>query len=199
MKYFAPVAFRAAGKDYPYGEQDLNRGEGDPLVATGQLVAGNVPDGGSLALPAGAIILYGTYANRPAAGPAYANRVYICTDRYLGAPAYCDATSWIPYGVGDRPITEVTASRNLTAADDGALLESSSASAVTLTLVAGLPLSFRFRVMQVGAGKVTIAATGGAAVHAQSSKFSCAAQYAVIEVLPTLTVDDYIVTGQSGT
>jgi hypothetical protein len=93
----------------------------------------------------------------------------------------------------------VDASRNLAAADAGMLLKCRGSSAITLTLPAGLPARFGCAVMQCGTGKVTIAATGPAAVHAQGSKFSTAAQYAVIEVLQTDVTDDYLVTGQSGT
>lgn len=196
MRYYAPTAFRSGGVDYPQGWLDLPPSKGDPLVATGQLYL-EVPDGGSQAVPSGAAVLYGLYANRPAAGPAYQNKLYICTDRRGGAPAFCDAASWVSFAVPDRPKSEVTASRTLTAADDGVLLLGNSASTITLTLPAGLPVGFQCRVQQVGAGKCTIAASG-ATVNAQSSKFSTAAQHATIEVLPALAVDAYTVTGQSG-
>lgn len=197
MRYYAPTAFRSGGVDYPQGWNDLAPNKGDPLVATGQLFL-EVPDGGSQAVPSGAAVLYGTYANRPAAGPAYQNKLYICTDRRGGTPAFCDATSWINFAVPDRAKSEVTASRAITAADDGVLLQGNSASTITLTLPAGLPVGFQCRVMQIGVGKCTIAASG-ATVNAQGAKLSTAAQYATIEVLPMVAVDAYTVTGQSGT
>ena len=196
MRYYAPTAFRSGGVDYPQGWLDLAPNKGDPLVATGQLYL-EVPDGGSQATPSGAAVLYGLYANRPAAGPAYQNKLYICTDRRGGAPAVCDAASWVSFAVPDRPKSEVTSSRTLTAADDGVLLLGNSASTITLTLPAGLPVGFQCRVTQIGAGKCTIAASG-ATVNAQSSKFSTAAQHATIEVLPVVAADSYTVTGQSG-
>lgn len=196
MRYYAPNAFRSAGKDYPQGWQDHPASVGDPFLASGQFFL-EVPDGGSMAVPAGTVVLYGTYALRPAASPAYASRLYICTDRRGGAPAFCDGTSWITFAVPDRAKSEVTASRDLTAADDGVLLLGNSGSTITLTLVAGLPVGFQCRVTQVGAGKCTIAASG-ATVNAQSSKFSTAAQHATIEVLPVVAADSYTVTGQSG-
>lgn len=198
--YYASSAFRYAGIDYRQGPLNLPASVGDALVAAGFVVAGDVPDGGAFPLPTGMMVLYGTYASRPAASPALAGRMYVCTDRYLGAPAFCDGTSWISYGVPDRPMSQVAASRNIASTDDGVRLISTSATAVTLTIPSGLPAGFQFRVTQEGAGKVSIVAGSGATVNAQAAKIATAAQYATIEILQSFaSTDSYTVTGQSGT
>lgn len=196
--YYAQTAFRYAGIDYPQGRRSYPQALGDVLAAAGFLVSANVPDGGAYPIPASAPVLYGTYAARPAAGPLYAGKLYISTDRYLGAPAFCDATSWIEFAVPDRPRSEVTASRAITAADDGVRLISTSASAVNLTVPTGLAVGFAFRVTQEGAGKVSI--IGGATISAQASKIATAGQHATIEILQSwASINIYTVTGQSGT
>jgi hypothetical protein len=63
----------------------------------------------------------------------------------------------------------LTASRTLTDADCGTVLVSTSATAVTLTVPAGLAPGFNIKVVQSGAGAVTIAAGAGATVANVSS------------------------------
>ena len=63
-------------------------------------------------------------------------------------------------------IISVTTSRALATADNGAVLEVNSASAVTLTVPSTLPVGFNCIVSQVGAGQVTVAAGTSATVTA---------------------------------
>lgn len=201
MRVYAPRAFRRAGVDYGSGWLDLPQALADLMLGDGQVLQ-DVPDAGAGGLTDGTL-LYGPHTSRPAASAALAGKRWTSVDLRGGTSFVCDGTSWIQDGAAvaseARAASEVTASRTLTSADDGVLLKVSSGTAVTLTVPAGLPLGFCFRAMQCGAGKVTVAAGAGASVQAQGAKFSAAAQYAVIEVLPTLTVDQYVVTGQSGT
>lgn len=144
-----------------------------------------------------------TLAALPAPSAANVGLELDVSDLNGGTRLKSDGVTWYQVGAGvaaeGSGVLFVAASRNLAAADAGMLLKCTGGSAITLTLPAGLPPRFGCAVMQCGTGKVTIAATGPAAVHAQGSKFSTAAQYAVIEVLQTDVTDDYLVTGQSGT
>lgn len=144
-----------------------------------------------------------TLATLPAPSAGNVNTEYDVSDLNGGTRLKSDGVTYYQVGAGvaaeGNTAGFVDASRNLAAADAGMLLKCRGSSAITLTLPAGLPARFGCAVMQCGTGKVTIAATGPAAVHAQASKFSTAAQYAVIEVLQTDLTDDYLVTGQSGT
>lgn len=63
-------------------------------------------------------------------------------------------------------IVSVSASRGLTAADNGKVLEVNSATAITLTVPSTLAATFNCIVAQIGAGQVTIAAGAGASVNA---------------------------------
>lgn len=63
-------------------------------------------------------------------------------------------------------IVSVTSSRDLTASDNGKVLEVNSASAITLTVPSTLGALFNCIVTQIGAGQVTVAAGAGASVNA---------------------------------
>lgn len=144
-----------------------------------------------------------TVATLPAPSADNIDDEYDVTDLNGGTRLRSDGVTYYQVAAGvaaeGTGVAFVDASRTLTAADAGLLLKCRGSSAITLTLPAGLPPRFGCAVAQCGTGKVTIAATGPAAVHAQSSKFSTAAQYAVIEIVQTDLVDDYLVTGQFGT
>jgi hypothetical protein len=144
-----------------------------------------------------------TTAALPPAAASNAGLEYDVTDMNGSTRVKSDGVSWKPVGAGTAAegnvVIMVAASRNLAASDAGALLKVTSASAVTLTLPAGLPPRFSCAIMQCAAGKVTIAASAPAAVHGLGGKLSTAGQYATIDVTHTDVTDDYSVGGQSGT
>lgn len=92
---------------------------------------------------------------------------------------------------------DVTASRALAVADDGAVLRVNSASAVTLTVPSSLPDTFSCAVVQYGAGKATLAAGAGVTLRSAGALLSTSEQYATIGLLP-LGVDEYAVSGSTG-
>jgi hypothetical protein len=79
-------------------------------------------------------------------------------------------------------ITEATASRTLSAADNGKIIYCTSGSATTITCAAGLGAGFSVTIIQGGAGKVTVAA-GGQTLVSYSSLFSTMGQHAVISLV----------------
>lgn len=93
---------------------------------------------------------------------------------------------WAPIPVNyDAPfVVELFAgtSRTLDAADKNKLIVCSSATAVTLTVAAGLPANWKCDVMQDGAGQVTIAGAGGVTLRASGSKTKTAMAGAVIGI-----------------
>jgi len=80
---------------------------------------------------------------------------------------------------------EITGSRALTAADNGAMLYSASASAITLTVPSGLPIGFGVAVAQNSTGQVTITAGAGVTVNSVSSYTKTSGQHAVIGISQT--------------
>lgn len=72
--------------------------------------------------------------------------------------------------------------KTLAATDSGHWIYCTSSSAVTITCATGLPPGFSCRVIQEGAGKVTIA-PGAATLRSRTSLYSANARYSVIEVM----------------
>jgi hypothetical protein len=106
-------------------------------------------------------------------------------------------TGGVTYVAPQPPLT-ITASRSLNASDSGAVLRCNSASAITLTIPSGLGTGFNCAIVQLGAGKVTLAAGAGVTLNtASAGQFSTSAQYASIGVLPTAQ-DEYTVAGSVG-
>lgn len=82
----------------------------------------------------------------------------------------------------DGIITEATATRTLSAADNGKVIYCTSSSAVTINCAAGLGAGFSCTIIQAGTGKVTVAANGQT-LQSYSSLFSTIGQYAVISLI----------------
>ncbi len=84
----------------------------------------------------------------------------------------------------------------LVAADSGKLVTCNNASAITVTVPAGLPIGFRTMVMQYGAGNVTISNTGqtGALIFSRNSLFVSTAKYGTVSVMQP-AANDYIIDG----
>ena len=69
-------------------------------------------------------------------------------------------------------------SYTLTSADNGKVVVLNNASAITLTVPAGLGVGFSCVLVQQGAGQVTVAAAGGVTLQSFESKTKIAGQYA---------------------
>lgn len=76
-------------------------------------------------------------------------------------------------------ITTVSANYSLTAADNGKVIQSTSASAITITIPTGLPTGFNCTVVQMGAGQITFSGT-----YFNRGNFNkTASQYAIVSIL----------------
>ena len=87
--------------------------------------------------------------------------------------------------VGDPPfVVEPYAgtARTLVAADKNKLIVCTSATAVTLTVAAGLPANWKCDVMQDAAGQVTIVGAGGVTLRASDAKLKTSKEGAVIGI-----------------
>jgi hypothetical protein len=80
---------------------------------------------------------------------------------------------------------------SLTAADNGKVIQSTSASAITITIPTGLPTGFNCTLVQMGAGQVTFSGT-----YLNRTGFTkTASQYSVVSILH-LGSNSIIVTGE---
>ena len=88
-------------------------------------------------------------------------------------------------------ITSVSANYSITSADNGKVIQSTSASAITITIPTGLPTGFNCTVVQMGAGQVTFSGT----LLNRTGFTKTASQYSVVSILH-LGSDKIIVTGE---
>lgn len=91
--------------------------------------------------------------------------------------------------------TTVTASRTLTKSDNGAVLNSTSGTAVTLTLAQNLPAGFGVTIIQSGAGAVTVAAASGVTVANVSSFVKTSGANSTIKIVQK-SANAYVLTGE---
>ena len=77
-------------------------------------------------------------------------------------------------------VTIITGAYSITAAENGKILQSTSASAITITIPTGLPTGFNCTVVQMGAGQLTFA---GATYLNRGSFTKTASQYAVVSII----------------
>jgi hypothetical protein len=88
-------------------------------------------------------------------------------------------------------VTTISAGYNLTAADNGKIIQSTSATAITVTIPTGLPTGFNCTIVQMGAGQITFSGT-----YLNRGGFTkTASQYAVVSILH-LGSNSIIVTGE---
>lgn len=80
-----------------------------------------------------------------------------------------------------------TANYTLTSQDDGNVITFNSATNVTLTVPAGLPIGFNISIYQIGTGQVTITGAGGVAVRNRLSRFVTAGINAGAGIISTAT------------
>mgnify|MGYP000031079237 CR=1 FL=1 len=88
-------------------------------------------------------------------------------------------------------VTSISANYSITSADNGKVIQSTSASAITITIPTGLPTGFNCTVVQMGAGQVTFSGT-----YLNRTGFTkTASQYSVVSILH-LGSNSIIVTGE---
>jgi hypothetical protein len=76
-------------------------------------------------------------------------------------------------------ITSVAANYSLTSADNGKVIQSTSAGSITITIPSGLPAGFNCTIVQMGAGQITLAGT-----YFNRGNFTkTASQYAIVSIL----------------
>lgn len=88
-------------------------------------------------------------------------------------------------------VATISANYPLTAADNGKILQSTAASAITITIPTGLPTGFNCTVVQMGAGQLTFSGT-----YLNRGGFTkSASQYTVVSIIH-LGSNSIIVTGE---
>ena len=88
-------------------------------------------------------------------------------------------------------VASISANYPITAADNGKIIQSTSASAITVTIPTGLPTGFNCTIVQMGAGQITFSGT-----YLNRGSFTkTASQYAVVSILH-LGSNSIIVTGE---
>ena len=80
-------------------------------------------------------------------------------------------------------ISSVSTSYTLAATDNAEVIQTTAASAITITIPAGLPTGFNCMVLQYGAGQVTFAAGSGVTVINRNSYTKTLGQYSIATVL----------------
>jgi hypothetical protein len=93
-------------------------------------------------------------------------------------------------------ITEATATRTLSAGDNGKVIYCTSGSATTITCAVGLGAGFSCTIIQGGVGKVTLAA-GAATLNSYSGLLSAMGQFAVISLISPVA-NQFIAAGNLG-
>jgi hypothetical protein len=88
-------------------------------------------------------------------------------------------------------IGNIAAEYNISAADNGKILQSTSATAITITIPTGLPTGFNCTVVQMGAGQLTFSGT----YFNRGSFTKSASQYSVISIIH-LGSNNIIVSGE---
>ena len=76
-------------------------------------------------------------------------------------------------------VATISGGYSLTAADNGKIIQSTSASAITVTIPTGLPTGFNCTVVQMGAGQITFSGT----YFNRGSFTKTASQYAVVSIM----------------
>jgi len=93
-------------------------------------------------------------------------------------------------------VTDATAARNLTAADNGKVIYCTSAVPVLITCATGLPVGFNVTIIQAGDGKVTLAA-GAATLNSYSGLLSTMGKWAVVSLFSPVA-NTFVAAGNLG-
>jgi hypothetical protein len=84
-------------------------------------------------------------------------------------------------------VTDATTSRSLSDADSGKIIDFTSGSAVTVTAPTTLSPGFNCKIVQSGAGLVTVQGDGTMVVNTESAALTTNAQYGVAELVVVAT------------
>jgi hypothetical protein len=84
---------------------------------------------------------------------------------------------------GSAAVNAQTAAYQLVQGDNGKVITMNSASAITLTIPAGLTAGFNCMVVQYGAGTVTIAGASGVTIVNRSNYSKTGGQYAIVTIV----------------
>lgn len=85
----------------------------------------------------------------------------------------------------------ITTAHNISASDNGKILQSTSATAITITIPTGLPTGFNCTVVQMGTGQLTFSGT----YFNRGSFTKTASQYSIVSIIH-LGSDKIIVSGE---
>lgn len=111
----------------------------------------------------------------------------------VGGPAQASGFRMAAAGI----VTDATAARTLTDADNGKVIYFTSASAITVTTSSGLGAGFCCTLVQGGAGRITVAAGSGTSVVSYGSFSKTAGQYAAISAMCPVS-DTFYLNGDLG-
>lgn len=114
-----------------------------------------------------------------------------------GSPALATVSELMQSNFGANLILESGTTRTLSATDSNRVILCTSGSAVTISCPDGLSSGFNCTIIQLGAGTVTLAASGTATLNSYSGLFSTMGQYAVISVL-NVGSDAFVAAGNLG-
>jgi hypothetical protein len=165
---------------------------------------------GSISLPANGLLIYqtdgvvGFYVNTGTAASPVWTRINMDWTRTGNDIAYTvgnvsttgtltggnSSTSSLS-GFGVNINTQAGTTNTIDATDNGKVIQTTGASAITITIPAGLPTGFNCTVIQMGAGQITFSGT----YFNRTGFTKSASQYSVISIL-NLGSNNYIVTGE---
>lgn len=111
----------------------------------------------------------------------------------VGGPAQAGGFQLSSSGI----ITDATASRTLTASDNGKVIYFTSASAVAVTTSSGLGAGFYCTLVQGGTGRITVSAGAGTSVVSYGSFTKTAGQYAALSAMCPVS-DTFYLNGDLG-
>jgi hypothetical protein len=94
-------------------------------------------------------------------------------------------------GFGVNINTQAGVTYTIDASDNGKVIQTTGASAITISIPAGLPTGFNCTVVQMGAGQITFSGT----YFNRTGFTKSASQYSVMSIL-NLGTNNYIVTGE---
>ena len=165
---------------------------------------------GSISLPANGLLIYqtdgvvGFYVNTGTAASPVWTRINMDWTRTGNDIAYTvgnvsttgtltggnSSTSSLS-GFGVNINTQAGTTYTIDATDNGKVIQTTGASAITITIPAGLPTGFNCTIIQMGAGQITFSGT----YFNRTGFTKSASQYSVISIL-NLGSNNYIVTGE---
>jgi len=165
---------------------------------------------GSISLPANGLLIYqtdgvvGFYVNTGTAASPVWTRINMDWTRTGNDIAYTvgnvsttgtltggnSSTSSLS-GFGVNINTQAGTTYTIDATDNGKVIQTTGASAITITIPAGLPTGFNCTVIQMGAGQISFSGT----YFNRTGFTKSASQYSVISIL-NLGSNNYIVTGE---